>query len=301
VAVVDVHQHLWPDELVAELRARSRAPYLRESVLTTVEGSFPLELELHDLERRLADIDRLGIDTAIVSLQPTLGFEQLADEERSRLTSAYHAGITALVAASDGRLVALGAGEVADGTDGVCVGASRLLDLEALAPLLDELVETGGFLFVHPDAPARTTQRPPWWTAVTDYADGTKAAYLAWIEDRTERWPDLRVVFALLAGGAPFQLERLRARGADTRRFTGANVLLETSSYGRLALDLCLAGCGAHSLVHGSDYPVIDPTPTMGAIRALGKATSDAIFDHTPSALLARSHRSDRSLAAGAA
>ena len=26
---IDVHQHLWPDELVDRLRARSKAPYLR--------------------------------------------------------------------------------------------------------------------------------------------------------------------------------------------------------------------------------------------------------------------------------
>jgi len=32
--VVDVHQHLWPDELVDRLRARSRAPYLRRVSLS---------------------------------------------------------------------------------------------------------------------------------------------------------------------------------------------------------------------------------------------------------------------------
>ena len=32
-----------------------------------------------------------------------------------------------------------------------------------------------------------------------------------------ERWPDVTVVFAILAGGAPIQLERLSSRGVDVR------------------------------------------------------------------------------------
>jgi predicted TIM-barrel fold metal-dependent hydrolase len=113
-----------------------------------------------------------------------------------------------------------------------------------------------------------------------------QAAYLAWIDRGAARWPNLNVVFALLAGGAPFQLERLRSRGVDTRRLTALPVFFETSSYGRLSLELCLATYGVDRIVHGSDFPVLDPTPTMSAIRALGKAATHAICDRNPHSLL---------------
>jgi len=43
-AAVDVHQHLWPDELVDRLRARSRAPYLRGWTLHT-DGEPPYDVD----------------------------------------------------------------------------------------------------------------------------------------------------------------------------------------------------------------------------------------------------------------
>jgi predicted TIM-barrel fold metal-dependent hydrolase len=128
--------------------------------------------------------------------------------------------------------------------------------------------------------------KPAWWAALADYTAGMQAAHLAWLDSGVGRWPNLNVVFAMLAGGAPFQLERLRSRGVDTRRLTSAPLFYETSSYGRLALELCLATFGVDRIVHGSDFPVLEPAPTLSAIRALGKAATHAICDRNPDSLL---------------
>ena len=282
----DLHQHLWPEPLLELLSTRRAAPYLRGSVLTTSEGRFPLDLGEHRLERRLAALDAAGIDIAVVSLQPTLGFEGLPVPERRSLLAAYNDGIGELVDASAGRLRALSAGEPRPGFAGVCVGASRLLDPDGLKELLDRLERTGGFLFVHPDNAPGAPVRPAWWAALANYTAGMQAAYLAWIDHGAARWPNLNVVFAMLAGGAPFQLERLQSRGVDTRRLTGLPLFFESSSYGRLALELCLATFGIERIVHGSDLPVLDPTHTMSAIQALGKAATYAICDRNPESLL---------------
>ena len=114
-----------------------------------------------------------------------------------------------------------------------------------------------------------------------------QAAYAAWLDYGVQRWPSLPVVFAILAGGAPFQLERLEARGLDSSRLTAANVYFDTASYGRRSLELCLATFGVTRLVYGSDAPVIDATQTLSAIHALGKATADAIRSLNPSTLIA--------------
>jgi predicted TIM-barrel fold metal-dependent hydrolase len=282
----DLHQHLWPEPLLELLSLRRTAPFLRGSVLTTTEGRFPLELGEHRLDRRLAALDAAGIDVAVVSLQPTLGYESLPVPERRSLLAAYNDGIAELVEASGGRLLALSAGEPRPGFAGVCVGASRLLDPDGLKEILDRLERTGGFLFVHPDGVSGAPLQPAWWSALVHYTAVMQAAYLAWIDRGTARWPNLNVVFAMLAGGAPFQLERLQSRGIDTRRLTGLPVFFETSSYGRLSLELCLATFGVDRIVHGSDLPVLDPTHTMSAIQALGKAATHAICDRNPESLL---------------
>ena len=65
---------------------------------------------------------------------------------------------------------------------------------------------------------------PDWWPAVVDYTSQMQRAYLAWLAHGQERWPDVDVVFAILAGGGPIQLERLASRGVDVgRRCTGTS------------------------------------------------------------------------------
>jgi amidohydrolase family protein len=285
--VYDLHQHLWPEPLLGLLRRRTAPPYLRADIVTTLEGAFPVDLSVNDLDGRIQALDRAGIDVAVVCLQPTLGIERLPAAERGELFEAYNAGIQELVAASSGRLRALASGGYVSVLDGLCVGASQLLDPAALAEALEPLERSGGFLFVHPDRVERLPGgAPPWWTAVAAYTADMQAAYLAWIVHSAETWLRLPVVFSLLAGGAPFQLERLRSRGVATRRFTDAPVYLETSSYGRAAVELSIAAFGLDRIVHGSDYPVIDPGRTLQALAAFGPMAFNALTSHNPRILL---------------
>ena len=283
---VDLHRHLWPEELVRALAARTTPPFLSGDTLVTCEGRYSVDVEAHGAERCVAELDRDGLDVAIASLQPTLGISALPAPERDALHEAYDTGVDRLVAASGGRLRAFSAGGVRPGFAGLCVSAEAVLDLPQLAPGLDELSAHRQILFVHPGPARPPEQAPPWWGPAIDYTAQMQAAYAAWLTDGAPRWPDIPVVFAILAGGAPFQLERLRSRGVDTRLLTGGNVHLDTASYGRLSLELCLAAYGVGHLVYGSDAPVIDAGPTLAAVNALGKATADAICRHNPAALL---------------
>jgi hypothetical protein len=279
---VDLHQHLWPEPFVEALTRRRDPPRLSGSVLELVgEGASEIDLAAHDLDTRLALLDRWEIDVAVVSLAPTLGVDG-----NPELVAAYEQGIREVVAASSGRLVALAPGLALDGFAGACVAAAELGDLDGLAPRLDELERRGIFLFVHP-GPARSPEgAPDWWPAVVEYTAQMQAAYAAWLASGAARWPDLKVVFAILAGGGPFQLERLRSRGVSGRELLHENVFFETASYGRRALDLCLATFGVGQLCFGSDAPVIDPEPTLDAVRSFGDAVTDALCNLNPSRLL---------------
>ncbi len=275
----DIHQHLWPEPLIEALRARPERPRLRGDSLELPSGDWEADLGSHSLEARLALLDRDEIDVAVISCPPTLELD-------AELEETYHEGIAELVAASNGRLVALSCNSARDGFAGACVSAWDLAGLAALEPLLAELDRRGSLLFVHPGPASVPPGVPGWWPAVVDYTAQMQAAYAAWIALAADRWPSLRVVFAILAGGAPIQLERLASRGVDTRDVLRPNVYLDTASYGERALELALATYGVAQLVYGSDAPVIESEPSLRSVRSFGQAVENAVCRENPARLL---------------
>ena len=286
MSAIDVHQHLWPQGFVDALARREAVPSLDGTTLSLPEGTYDLDLGDNLLEARLALLDEAHIDVALVSLQPTLGLELLDADERDRLEGIWEEGILELAGSAGGRIVPLAVRRPREGFAGVSIGASELDDLESLAPVLDAL-RGSGFLFVHPEAGAPASDAPPWWPALVDYTAQMQRAYFAWLAAGQARWPDVTIVFAILAGGAPVQLERLASRGVDVRTVLFPNVYFDTSSYGRRALEVCIETFGVEQLVHGSDAPVIDPSVTLGAIRDFGESVEKLITVDNPNRLLA--------------
>jgi predicted TIM-barrel fold metal-dependent hydrolase len=264
MARVDVHQHFWPEPVIAALSRREEPPRLAGGMLELREGSFDTDLSVHDVNRRLELLDHHEIDQAVVSFPPTMGFEEAPD-----LAEAYDESILEVAAASGGRLRPLACGAEREGFVGTCVSAERVAR-EAHAV-------TGSLLFVHPGyAPAPPRLVPPWWNAIVHYTAVMESAYAAWIASRRS---DVPVIFAIMAGGAPFQLERFRSRGETAD--VPPNVYFDTASYGRRVVDLTIEGCGADRVVFGSDAPVMDPGATIEALGdrfETAAANSAALF-----------------------
>jgi len=271
MASFDVHQHLWPEQLIAALRRRNHPPRIDGNELILGEGTFEARLAEHALDARLALLDAAGIDVALISLQPTLACDGIPE-----LVDAYHEGILELVEAADGRLRAFAVGECREGFAGACVPAPSVV--AGVDRLAEELAAAGQPLFVHPGpVPPPPAGSPPWWPALVDYPAQMQAAYAAWL---AHGHPELKVVFAFLAGGGPFQLERLRARGGDVPRLS---VYFDTASYGPLALRLTSEACGSGCLVFGSDAPVMDAGDAVAAVRAAG--VDQAALEGSPAQL----------------
>jgi hypothetical protein len=283
VATIDFHQHLWPEPLIRALERRSEPPRLRGHRLElAVEPAAEVDLDAHLPERRLEPLDRGGIEAAVISPAPTLELEK-----HHELADAFHEGITAVAAMSRGRFVPLALAACLPGFAGACVSARALV--AGLDPLLAELDAAGQLLFVHPGPPdTPPAGSPGWWSAVVDYTAQMQAAYATWLARDATRFPALPVVFAILAGGGPFQLERLRSRGVEIRTALHDNVYFDTASYGRRAIELCLATFGVTQLVYGSDVPVIDPGPTLDAVRGFGEGVAEIVLDTNPSRVLGR-------------
>jgi hypothetical protein len=290
---VDVHQHLLSEPLIAELARRERAPALvrrREgwTFRVTGEPDSALSFDATNVALRTVELRRGGIDRALVALSSALGIETLPAEEAIPLLEAHHLGMEALPADFGGwgavQLEAPDPTEVdaviARGCVGLSLPARAPPAPDALArigPLLARLEAHDAPLFVHPGPVARPGQGevsaslPPWWPALTDYVAQMQAAWFAFLHAGRRAHPRLRVLFAMLAGGAPLQLERFAVRGGTAPAAPDPQVFYDTSSYGPRMLEAMIGVVGVAQLVYGSDRPVVDAdAPPLDA--ALGRA-----------------------------
>jgi hypothetical protein len=273
---VDVHQHLWPADLIEALRARNRPPMLRDWTLH-LDGEPPYQVKPddHDVEARaLTDHGRL----ALVSLSSPLGLEDLPVDEAGAVLESWHTGAATLpagfgawaaVTRQDPDLAGL-AELLAAGFVGLQVPATWLATphlLEQLSPVLAVCERADRPVLVHPGAvrpgaveTVGTQELPGWWSAVVDYPAQQQAAWWAWHQAGRGLLPDLRIGFVAGAGLAPLHHERLQARGGHLGTID-PGVFVETSSYGPQAVDALIRVLGVDAVIRGSDRPYAHPTP----------------------------------------
>jgi hypothetical protein len=293
---VDIHQHVWPDVLVEELRRRSQPPRLDGwTLLTSGEPPFAVNPADHDVGRRASQAARDGVGRVVIGLSSPLGIEYLVPEDAEPLLDAYHQGVTGLGAPFAGWaaacLTVIDAPGLAKQLDRGLVGlqlpATAVADEPGYrwcSPLLDVLAERDLPLFIHP-GPAAGAGGPPWWAALVPYVQQLHAAWFAFRAYGRAAYPRLRICFTALAGLGPLHGERLAARGGTgplVRGVVDPRTFVETSSYGNRAVDSVLRVLGVDMLVFGSDRPYAQPHPDLG----LGDAARHAIRVTNPARLL---------------
>jgi 6-methylsalicylate decarboxylase len=294
---IDIHQHLWPESLLSALSRRREPPMLvrrgsDRSLRLRGEPEAPVDLADHDPDRRAALVRADGLDRALVAPSVPLGIEALAADEAEPLLAAYHQGVAELPD-EFGAWAAVGLAEpdpaalsrlLDAGFVGACVSAGALAGpdgLDRLGPVLETLERRGAPLLVHPgQASAGDAERMPgWWAAMTGYVASMQAAWHAFAVWGRPAHPGLRVCFAMLAGLAPLQRERLIARGGPA--ISDPDVFLDVSSYGPRTVDAVLREVGVDRLVEGSDRPVVAVTELP-----LGDAVRTALRERNPARLL---------------
>ena len=286
----DLHQHLWPEPLLAALARRDEPPRLRrEGTVWTLElpGEPAAEVRLvdHDPVTRALLAEHDGLDLVGVAPSGPLGIESLPPGEAGPLLDAFHEGVLELGAPF--RLWASGAAcdlddLLARGAIGACLPAGALADGTA-GEVLELLEARDAPLFVHPGPAPAVRGAPAWWAAMTSYVAEMQAAWLAWAAWGRAAHPRLRVVFAMLAGGAPLHAERLAARGGPAAAVHDELTFFDVSSYGPRTVDAMLRVVGVDRLVYGSDRPVVQPP----RLAELGPSLVHAITEANPARLLA--------------
>jgi hypothetical protein len=296
----DLHQHLWPEPLISALARRRTLPRMRCDaagrwrVELQGEPAGEVDLRAHDPVRRAALAERDGLDVVAICLSSPLGIEALPRDEAAPLLTAFNAGVLELgapfalwgalsldwprPAAVDALLDA--------GAIGISLPAAALADsygLARLLPVLGRLEARGTPLLVHP-GPAPWTlpddehAAPAWWAALTHYVSVMNQAWHAFAAWGRSAHPHLRVVWTMLAGGAPLHAERLLARGGPAGSPHDALAYYDVSSAGPRTLDTAIRTLGVDRLVHGSDRPVAEPVDP----GVLGAAVAHALLEHNP-------------------
>jgi hypothetical protein len=286
---IDIHQHLWPVELIEALRRRSAPPRLDGWTLHLAgEPPYGVHPADHDPDgRRAGETGRI-----VVGLSSPLGIEDLPPDDALTLVDAWHKGVANLRSGFDAwaavnrrepDLPVLRA-RLDDGFVGLQIPATWLAsprDVDRLGDLLESVQDAGKPVFVHPGpVPPTAAGRPDWWAAVVDYPTQLQAAWWSWHAAGRAQFPALRLCFAAGAGLAPAHHERFRARAG--RSFTvHPHTFVETSSYSRQGVDALTRAMGVDPIVVGSDRPYGVPHDTD-----LGEAARIAFTRTNPHRLL---------------
>jgi hypothetical protein len=287
----DLHQHVWTEPLLDALAARQCAPFVRRDDGLTVlhcPGELPCVIdeaaESPAARARLLAADRL--DQAVVAISSPIGIEMLAPDVAEELIAAHLDGVLALghgfrawgpIPARAPEPAAIDA-VLARGCVGISLPAAALADrsaLHAALPALERVQACGVPLFVHPGGFASREaclDDPLWWTALTDYVSQMQAAWLTFGAFGRRELPRLRVLFAMLAGGAPLLAERLSARGGPAIDLRDPETFYDTSSYGPMMVEAMARWVGPAQLVYGSDRPVIEPVPTGREVELMNNS-----------------------------
>ncbi|MBV8430739.1 MAG: amidohydrolase family protein [Solirubrobacterales bacterium] len=281
---IDVHQHIWTEPLLTALSERQGLPcVVRSEGLTVLQSAgekpYVIDAGAQALPPRQALLRQDGLDRALVALSSPIGIEALDRDSATELIEAHLRGVEAL----GPRFglwgpVALERPDPEDvdrlirrGCVGISLPAGALLTPEALAsvgPVLARASALAVPVFVHPGpGPGQpaidvSLTEPVWWQPLTAYVAQMQAAWLAFVTRGRREHPDLVVLFAMLAGGAPLLAERLRSRGGPGVDLGDARVLYESSSFGSDAIAAIARLVGESQLVYGSDRPVVEPIST---------------------------------------
>jgi 6-methylsalicylate decarboxylase len=289
---VDVHQHLWPGQLIEALRSRRTPPRLGGWTLELAGApDYQVDPRHHDVDLRQEQAAGSRVELALVSLSSPLGIELLPAPESRELLDAYHGGALELperfgawagacLSEVDPDAVAH---ELSRGFVGLQLPANALADQRGYtraAPLLDVLEDAGRPLLIHPGPAIAPPDAPAWWSTIVSYVQQMHEAWYAFRAFGRPRHRRLRVCFAMLAGLAPLHGERFLAR-TGSRTVVDENAFLDVSSYGMRAIDATVRVLGIDVLVYGSDLPY--PSPVL---PDLGAAALSAICAANPLRLL---------------
>lgn len=291
---IDMHAHWRPPALMDALRERRTPPLIERNgdgveVLKSRRGEAPVAEAFDDLDARLAEMDRQGVTTGVLSLFGAFQWiERLPVEESLPLVRLYNDSVSEICRKHEGRFAAYASLPLSDmaaavveferalalpGIVGAIVPGNAFLtyeNAEDYRPILDVANRHRAAVFIHwgprpgdpwPRVPAGVDNMSPRLGTLDMQASLSSNMMTLCFTDYLDPYPDAFVHVHNLGGNMPYELERLDHRNLlDTpdealpsQRVAKANVYVDCNSFGRRAIECGVEAYGADRIVFGTD------------------------------------------------
>ena len=291
---IDMHAHWKPLALMDALRQCTTEPRITRNsdgveVMKTDRFELLLEDAFDDVDKRLAEMDRQGISTGMLSLYSDFTWiERLPLEEGLPLIRLLNDDLAALCTAHEGRFAAVAtlpqvnmdaAAEEFEraiqlpGIVGAMMPGNAFLtrtDAEPVRPVLEVANRHRALIFIHygprpgdawPKIANDTDNvRRRNWTLEMQASLSSNMVTLC-LTDFLGPYPDAMIQLHNLGGNIPFEVERMDHRSLldspdeelPSARFTKSKVFIDCNSFGPRAIEAGIRAYGADSIVFGTD------------------------------------------------
>ncbi|MFI9271197.1 amidohydrolase family protein [Kitasatospora sp. NPDC052896] len=305
--VIAVEEHLATEAFLRVAHGLDVVPgdETEMALMRTVESPAGVRARLVDLDARLREMDALGQDMAVLSLNPP-GVQPYPLADAVPLAREFNDALAAIVRRHPARFGGLATVAPQDpvaaaaeiervmgplGLHGIMINShtgGRYLDEPEFTPLLEAAEANRAPVYLHPRAPSMLAAYRDYGMpgAIWGYqAEAGLHAVRLILSGTLDRHPGLTVVLGHLGEGLPYWLRRIDNRHAFATRTPGAatpmpSLSLTPSEYFRRnfvittsgiddpdVLGLALRSVGEDSIMFAIDYPYEDPATAVAFLR----------------------------------
>ncbi|MCO5994226.1 amidohydrolase family protein [Actinoallomurus rhizosphaericola] len=305
--VIAVEEHMATDAFLRVAHGLDVVPGDETEIdlMRTIETPPEFRARLVDLDARLREMDALGQDMAVLSLNPP-GVQPYPVADAVPLAREFNDALAAIVRRRPTRFGGLATVAPQDpvaaaaeieramgplALNGIMINShtgGRYLDEPELAPLLAAAEANRAPIYLHPRAPSMLAAYRDYGLpgAIWGYqAEAGLHAMRLILSGTLDRHPGLTVVLGHLGEGIPYWLRRIDNRHAFATRTAGAatpmpRLSLTPSEYFRRnfvittsgiddpdVLGLALRAVGADRIMFAIDYPYEDPAAAVAFLR----------------------------------
>lgn len=291
---IDMHAHWRPPALMDALRSRDTEPMIvrneqGDEFLKTRRGEEPINQAFDDMDERLAEMDRNGITTGVLSLVGAFTWiERLPVQQSLPLVRLVNDSVSDLCKTHEGRFASFASLPMANipaaaeeferamalpGMVGVQVPGNGFLtykDAEQMRPILEVANRRKAVVFIHfgprpgddwPRVPSDADNVRRRMGTLDMQASLSSNMVTLCMTDILEDYPDAMVQVHNLGGNIPYEMERMDHRSLlDTpdeelpsKRFAQSRVYVDCNSFGAHAIEAGLRAYGPDRIVFGTD------------------------------------------------